>query len=537
MRTRIVPPGGRRFRAAPALCLALLCLFPAAPVQAGAPAADYPGILGPPPAPERAEPAVAAAALAEGAAAYRARAPGRALAAGLAAWRAGGHPDALELAAVGALESGHIALAQWLYVLLAERADAPPGARARAARQRDALARQTGSLSMPDLPANAEVSIDGHALGRVPPQRPLTLLPGPHRILVVPTAGEPRTLEVLVQAGRHVELDVVPGPAPAPQPPEPPFVTGPPPPPRGELPPPLPRGVAAALRALVPDPAPRALVRDTHYWVCNEPRLELFEPHVRGLGRALVGVGSDQNYLLAGWARSELLVLTDFDAAIVDLHHVYGLFFEQAATPEDFVRAWSVASQPAMRALVDARAPDPESAARRIFALERGGQAVRRRLAWTIDHMRAAGVPTFLTDAAQYDHVRNLWLAGRVIPVRGDLTLPGTLRMAAAALHAAELPVRIFYPSNAEQYFPHERDYRLNIQALPADAESLVVRTLGSRADYGRADDTYHYNVQPLLNLQAWLRDGGEPDVEALLEHRAPTPVQGFSTFARLPAP
>lgn len=537
MRTWIVPPGGPRLSAGLALCLALLGLPGVRPALAGAPAADYPGVLGPPPAPEATDPTAAAAALAEGTTAYRARAPRRALEAGLAAWRAGGHPDALELAAVGALESGHTALAQWLYVLLAERADAAPGARSRAARQRDALARQTGTISLPDLPANAVVFIDDHPLGLIPPQRPLSLLPGPHRIRVESPAGPPRTLEVVVATGRHIELDVVPGPGVTPAPASPPFVLEPPPPPRGIELPPLPRGVAAALRALVPDPAPRALVRDTHYWVCNEPRLELFEPHVRGLGRALVGVGSDQNYLLAGWARSELLVLTDFDAAIVDLHHVYGLAFEHAATPDAFLQMWSVAAQPALRALIEARAPDRETAARRIYALERGGQAVRRRLAWTIDHMRAADVPTFLTDEAQYDHVRNLWLAGRVIPVRGDLTLPGTLRMAAAALHAAELPVRVFYPSNAEQYFPHERDYRLNVQALPADASSLVVRTLGSRADYGRADDTYHYNVQPLLNLQAWLLDGREPDVAALLEHRAPTAVQGFSTFARLPAP
>jgi hypothetical protein len=530
-----VPPGARRLWAA--LALSLVCLRPLPGVGAEAPAADYPGVLGPAPAPEARDPVAARTALAEGVTAYRARQPARALSAGLAAWRASGEPEALELAAVGALESGHVALAQWLYVLLADWADAAPGLRRRADRQRDALARQTGTIALPDLPADAEVVIDDHPLGRVPPQRPLTLMPGPHRVRITPPGEAPRTIEVRVVQGRHQDLDVVPGPLASAASVAPAFVLGPPPPLRGPSLPPLSRGLAAALRALVPDPPPRALVRDTHYWVCNEPRLELFEPHVRGLGRALVGVGTDQNYLLAGWARSELLVLMDFDAAVVDLHEIYGLVFEHAATPEAFVQLWSAEAQPALQALIESRNTDPERTRRLVFALGRGGQAVRRRLAWTVEHMRAAGVPTFLTDTSQYDHVRNLRLTGRVFAVRGDLTQPGTLRMIAAALHAGEVPVRIFYPSNAEQYFPHGRDYRLNVQALPADAESLVVRTLGSRADYGRADDTYHYNVQPLLNLQAWLRDGVEPDVAALLEHRAPTPVVGFSTFARLPTP
>jgi hypothetical protein len=68
--------------------------------------------------------------------------------------------------------------------------------------------------------------------------------------------------------------------------------------------PPLDPTLKAALGAVVPDPEPEALTRDTHYWICNEDALELFEPHVRGLGGALVGVGTDQNFIFAGWARS-----------------------------------------------------------------------------------------------------------------------------------------------------------------------------------------------------------------------------------------
>ena len=51
-----------------------------------------------------------------------------------------------------------------------------------------------------------------------------------------------------------------------------------------------------------------------------------------------MGVGTDQNYLIAGWSRPEVLVLMDFDQVVVDLHRVYQLAFLHAESPEAFLR-------------------------------------------------------------------------------------------------------------------------------------------------------------------------------------------------------
>src|SRR5690606_20098978 len=85
---------------------------------------------------------------------------------------------------------------------------------------------------------------------------------------------------------------------------------------------PLPDEVRARFEGLPRDPKPDALVRNSHYWISNELNQDLWYEHVADLGGAYLGVGTDQNYLLAGWAKSDLVVVVDFDEAIADLHQV-----------------------------------------------------------------------------------------------------------------------------------------------------------------------------------------------------------------------
>ena len=111
-------------------------------------------------------------------------------------------------------------------------------------------------------------------------------------------------------------------------------------------------GPLAAFRALKRDKPPKAITRDTHYWTGNEDNLQLFYPHVKDLGGIYVGVGTDQNYLMAGWAKSEVLVLMDFDQSIVDIHGVYRAIFKAAETPEAFLELWQAKKRKAVLALV-----------------------------------------------------------------------------------------------------------------------------------------------------------------------------------------
>lgn len=299
--------------------------------------------------------------------------------------------------------------------------------------------------------------------------------------------------------------------------------------------PPLTDAQAAALQALPADPAPEALTRNSHYWVSNENRLELFEPHIRDRGGVLIGVGTDQDYLFAGWAKSDVLILMDFDQAISELHHVYGIFFAEHATPAAFLEGWSDTHVADVQAKIAAKFAEPglQKRIQRAYKTARG--TVLARLKKVQRHLKKKNVSNFLENQAQYDHVRDLWAKRRVVALRGDLTANGTMLAIGKLIKEQGWTLGVFYPSNAEQYFDMIPQYRANIQGLPASEKSLVIRTMGWGTQYGRADETYHYNVQPMTNFQAWTKDPKVGSSGRMLRWRTPTDIHGFSTFDKLP--
>lgn len=284
---------------------------------------------------------------------------------------------------------------------------------------------------------------------------------------------------------------------------------------------PAPPPSLAPFASLPADPAPDEIVRGLHYWVSNEERPELFKAELEALGPGgvLVGVGTDQNFLYAGWMKPDAMVLMDFDAAVPALHKAYRAVFLRAASIAEFNALWSHKQKRALATAIDedvAAGPERDE----VHAVLRDARAIvnahnKRFAAGFVERK----VPTFLTDEEQYQTVRRLFLEGRVFMVRGDLTAARTMQAIADATRSAGLVVRALYLSNAEQYFSYDEGYRKNILALPADERSLALRTL-SRGKFGLAKDggQYHYNVQSLLSLKSWVADERTRGVNDVLE-------------------
>ena len=299
---------------------------------------------------------------------------------------------------------------------------------------------------------------------------------------------------------------------------------------------PLPDAQVQALRALPQDPAPPALTRNSHYWVSNENALELFYPHIQNKGGVLIGVGTDQNYLFAGWAKPEILILMDFDVGISQIHQAYSIIFAEAADPEAFLAWWDEGHEKQLVEKIKAKYTEPGLQKHILSALKTARHTVFARLKKEKKHFAKLNIPTFLSDAAQYAYVRDLWVKNRVVALRGDLTATQTMKGIADLLKAQSWTVGVFYPSNAEQYFDFVEQYRTNVTSLPATDASTVIRTLGWGSLYGKADETYHYSVQPLKNFDAWLKDPGTQNVGKMHRFRTPSPdIIGFSTFDKVP--
>jgi hypothetical protein len=287
----------------------------------------------------------------------------------------------------------------------------------------------------------------------------------------------------------------------------------------------------SAFASLPADPAPPELVRGMHYWMSNEDHLDLFYPSVKDKGGLYVGVGTDQNYLLGAWARAEALVLMDFDQSIVDLHRVYRVIFLAAETPEEFLRLWQLKSRPEVRRLIKEGYADKKHRFGALQAFATARWPVERRLLRVVEQMKKAALPCFLSDAAEYAHVRRLYQEDKVFMVRGDLTAKRTMSAVGQAATQAGKTVGVLYLSNAEQYFPYDAQYRANIRGLPFSESSVVLRTSGENGLKRVKGTYYHYNTQPGLNFAAWLAaDAKTPNARRMLLSTADSDtVRGLS--------
>lgn len=241
--------------------------------------------------------------------------------------------------------------------------------------------------------------------------------------------------------------------------------------------------------------------KNQHYVSSNERTLEAFHPRIKDLRGGYLGVGSDQSYLLIGWARSELAWLIDYDPVVVDVHAVYHALFAAADTPEAFRDLWRKEGKPAAVAAIAARYA-PADARRRELLYRRYRARIAKRLDAVIAGMTAAGVPSFLTDAEQYAYVRDLVRHGRVRTLVADLTQTTAVRELAAAAATLETPLRVVYLSNAEEYWNAlPPNFRSNVAALHVDERSVVLRTLLT----WEKNQDYRYNAQSAQNYKQWL--------------------------------
>jgi len=264
---------------------------------------------------------------------------------------------------------------------------------------------------------------------------------------------------------------------------------------------PIAPNVRAALDAVRSDPPPENLIQDRHYIRSNEYRLDLYEKLIRDKGGMYIGVGSDQNYLFAGWSKPEILVLFDFDQYIVDLHQVYRVLFLSAKTPEEFLSMWSLSREKEVLRLLAKTASTDKWKARSKLIYTRVRKTVYGQLQRHVRMAKELNIGTFVTDPAQYRYIVELFENDRVLAIRGDLTEQRTMNDLAEVSVRFDIPIRILYLSNCEYYFKYrEKHFRENMLGLNFDRHSLVLHTDPKNSD------EYRYYYQGGQNFQAWLR-------------------------------
>ena len=271
-----------------------------------------------------------------------------------------------------------------------------------------------------------------------------------------------------------------------------------------------------AWKTIRADPLPKKLTQGIHFWVSDEAHHHLFRETLTDKGGVYVGIGTNQNFAMAAWQRPELIVLLDFDQTIIDLHAVYAVIFAHAKTPEEHLALWEKKQAKQVRALIT-EAMDGDSKEettrrdRALRAYKYGRERVRRGLEKMRTRYASLNEPSFMNSQTEYDWIRSMSMAGRIIAIRGDLTGPRTLVDLAGVLESQGRKVTTFYLSNTEQYFRYTKRFRRNMLGLPLADDAVVLRTrawrVGGKPRPGKKKKPlyYAYVVQSFADWRTWL--------------------------------
>lgn len=232
------------------------------------------------------------------------------------------------------------------------------------------------------------------------------------------------------------------------------------------------------------------------YLRSNETELHLFGPHIDGLGGGYMGVGADQNYTLAAMAQSRYVWLMDYDPWVVTLHRIYRALILESDTPADLVARWNKPEE-TLLFLGKHYKGDPEL--KQILTIyQRYRKFLAPYLRWSLNRKRGGQGTTWLSSKVLFDRVRALYREGRLQPLPGDLHGERVVVGIGQAARRLGIPMRIVYLSNAEMYLPYSKAFATNMKSVPADARSLLLRTLRHNS-YPMLGDRWHYNVQPFI--------------------------------------
>lgn len=258
----------------------------------------------------------------------------------------------------------------------------------------------------------------------------------------------------------------------------------------------------------------------------NEWHHHVWLPYIRGLRGGYVGVGADQGLSFVAAARSELAWMFDYDPRVVALDQLHVFFIARSATPAEFLARWEQPTRKAIQAMIAKEAP-----AAHVKRLQRTYRRVRRTMRThfrQVMRLKKRRPFHWLHDPAGYAHVRALIRSGRLRVMGADLLKEQGLRGIGAAARALKIVVRVLYLSNAEDYWRYTPAFRANIQSLPFDAKSRLLRTRTDRKspNLGR----YLYVVQDGLDYQRKLGEKSMRGVWVMMRERKETKVEGVVT-------
>jgi len=255
----------------------------------------------------------------------------------------------------------------------------------------------------------------------------------------------------------------------------------------------------------------KSVHRDKHFLVSDELNQHLFKPYIDDFGRGYLGVGTDQAYLFIGWQKPQFAWLIDYDEWVYWTHLIHFAFFLECDEPGCYQKLWQKEEAERARAVLRKHYGSSEDLQSILLTYKVARPQVARRFRRVIRIHRQADIATFLNDGKDYDFVRKMIKSDRVRPIVCDLRGKNCLLSIAEASKRLDVPIRVLYMSNAEEYWPYPEQFRTNMLAQHFDVTTWILRSMASKHSNG----DYRYSLQPGWTFQAWLR---QPEVNRIYE-------------------
>ncbi len=276
------------------------------------------------------------------------------------------------------------------------------------------------------------------------------------------------------------------------------------------------------------------------YVKSNESRTYQFSPYMRNLGGGYIGIAADANYTFVALAKSRWVWLMDFDINIVNLHRIIKALVVKSKTPKQFAHNFRL-YYPTIKYLRKYYAGHPELPIM-IKVFKRYRKELYPYYYYQTKPHRVVKDFGWLRTQKNYDYIRLLFQQNRISINPGDLLKDKTLRNIGTAARKLGTVIRIYYPSNAEEFWKFNDNYKANVQNLPFDMGSVAIRTIHEYPWHPPASRKrgfagfWHYVVHGALNYQKKMRLKDYYLVHHWRHERIlPTDYRDFSTI-HLPA-
>jgi hypothetical protein len=160
------------------------------------------------------------------------------------------------------------------------------------------------------------------------------------------------------------------------------------------------------------------------------------------------------------------------------------------------------------------------------------------------EHYKASSQPNskfgdfgWLRNPDNYAYIRHLYMQERISIHGGDLLKDKTLYNIGEAAKKLGIKIRVYYPSNAEEFWKFTENYKRNVLNLPFDEASVVIRTVHEYPWHvtdraGGELGFWHYVVHGAYNYQKKLQYPDYFHIEHFKNERIiPTNMRDFSTI------